>query len=231
MNWCIHHRDVTVSTNLDARGGVPGDVFTADYQTAGRGRLDHRWLSPPGVNLIMSAVIGVNGLDPECVSTLPLVVGLSVVKALPGEIRGEKVSLKWPNDVLLGRRKLAGILCERHGDIVVAGIGVNVKKQDFPPEIASRAAYLGEESVMKVRERILESLGRCLEKWCREGFGAVYPEIAAVDCLKGRKVSVLRTDDDTEAVEGVCAGITLTGALDVGGTEVYAGEAHIGEIA
>ena len=82
MNWRIHHRPITESTNLDARTGVPGDVFTADEQTAGRGRLDHKWLSAPGENLMCSIVLDVAGLDPAAVSTLPLVVGLAVLQSL-----------------------------------------------------------------------------------------------------------------------------------------------------
>ncbi|MBQ5795602.1 MAG: biotin--[Kiritimatiellae bacterium] len=139
MNWKIHHRSETISTNIDALAGVHGDVFTADFQSSGRGRLDHRWLSPSGVNLLMSAVLDVKELEPQQVATLPLAVGFALVKALPREIRGERVMLKWPNDVLIGLRKVAGILCERHGDNVIVGIGINVKAQEFPPEIASRA--------------------------------------------------------------------------------------------
>ena len=230
MNWKIHHRSETRSTNVDALEGVHGDVFTADFQTAGRGRLDHRWLSPSGVNLLMSAVLGVDGLDPQQVATLPLVVGYAVVKALPAEVRGERVALKWPNDVLAGSRKLAGILCERHGDSVIAGVGINVKAQDFPREIAARATFLGAESVGKVRDRVLESLGACYEKWRISGFAAFHAAFAEIDCLRGRVVAVRRTDDDTAPVRGVCGGITISGALDVGGEEVYAGEAHVEEI-
>ena len=150
MTWQIHHKDETESTNLDARAGRHGDVFTADYQTAGRGRLDHKWLSPPGANLMMSAVLSVEGLSPEQVATLPLVVGLAVAKAVRrlfvnGQDVGRKtedVKLKWPNDVLVGGKKLAGILCERNGDNVIAGIGINVGQTEFPPEIADRATSL-----------------------------------------------------------------------------------------
>ena len=80
--WRVKHRAVTGSTNKDALGGKPGDVFTADYQTAGRGRLDHQWLSPSGENLMMSAVIGVANVPPEEGATLPLVVGLAVAKTI-----------------------------------------------------------------------------------------------------------------------------------------------------
>ena len=84
MTFTLRHKAVTTSTNLDAREGAPGDVFTADEQTAGRGRLDHRWLSPPGKNLMMSVVFDVDGLAPEHVSTFPLMVGLAVRDALLG---------------------------------------------------------------------------------------------------------------------------------------------------
>ena len=68
-NWTIHHKAVTESTNLDARDGKPGDVFTADEQTAGRGRLDHTWISPPGKNLMLSVVLDVKGVEPQEVAT------------------------------------------------------------------------------------------------------------------------------------------------------------------
>lgn len=224
MNWRLHHRAETVSTNLDARQGLPGDVFTADFQTAGRGRLDHKWLSPPGENLMMSVVLPVEGLAPDHVSTLPLVVGLSVAETLGGRI-------KWPNDVLVDGRKLAGILCERHGDRVVAGIGVNVGQRTFSPEIAARAtslAVLGREMpVSVVRDRILAALGRNFPFWRDHGFGAVHPLVAALDELKGRPVSVRQADDDATPVSGICGGIRPDGTLDVAGVPVYAGEAHV----
>ena len=230
MNWRIHHRTETVSTNLDARDGVHGDVFTADFQSSGKGRLNHRWLSPPGANLLMSAVLGVEGLAPEHAATLPLAIGLAVVKSLPAEVRGEKVSLKWPNDVLIGRRKVAGILCERIGEMVIAGIGLNVKEQEFPPEIADRATFLGGSSVEEVRDRVLSGIAEVYGRWSAAGFAAIHREILAVDCLRGRTVAVFKTDDDAVPVEGRCGGITVSGALDVGGEEVFAGEAHIAEV-
>ena len=249
MTGQIHHKDETESTNLDARLGRHGDVFTADYQTAGRGRLDHKWLSPPGTNLMMSAVLSVEGLSPEQVATLPLVVGLAVCKALFGMVGRSvpdcsgaqgtarpTVQLKWPNDVLIGGKKLAGILCERNGDVVIAGIGVNVGQTEFPPEIADRATSLAllsadvfrlPSSVLSVRDAILRELDGCYSLWREKGFIAVYPEIAAVDWLKGREVAVLQTDDDDSPVVGVSGGIQPDGSLDVGGGKVYAGEVHL----
>ena len=238
MNWRIHHRAETVSTNLDARAGAPGDVYTADYQTAGRGRLDHKWLSPPGTNLMMSVVLSVGGLSPEQVATLPLVIGLAVARAVSAAWQDEascQVRLKWPNDVLANGRKLAGILCERQGDRVIAGIGVNVGQTTFDPEIAGKATSLlvliGSSGVCppvdEVREAVLDQIGALYELWLREGFRSVYPQIVALDCLRGQTLSVLQTDDDVEPVSGLCVGIQPDGSLAVGGRPIYAGEAHI----
>ena len=247
IDWRIHHKAETASTNLDARTGAHGDVFTADYQTAGRGRLDHKWLSPPDTNLMMSVVLSVDGLAPEQVATLPLVVGLATIRALQGFVAGEKdlrhktgdLKLKWPNDILLDGKKVAGILCERSGDTVIAGIGVNVGQTEFDMEIAARATSLrllieqSEQSnnrtihVTQVRSAILRELDRWYSRWRSDGFAAIHPEIAAVDLLRGRTVSVRQTDGDSSPMTGVSNGIMPDGSLDIGGVKVYAGEAHI----
>ena len=232
MIWKIYHKAETVSTNLDARDGRLGDVFTADFQTAGRGRLDHKWLSPPGANLMMSAVLDVGGLSPESLATLPLVVGLAVAQAVARFLGPVPSCLKWPNDVLVGGKKISGILCERHGDCVIAGIGVNVKQRKFAPEIAKRATSLESLgsvpiSVASVRDAVLERLGALYEMWRSEGFAAVYPMIQAIDCLRGQTLAVRQIDDDNEPIRGVCGGIQPDGSLRVGETDVYAGEAHV----
>ena len=163
MTWTIHHKAVTASTNLDARAGRPGDVFTADFQTAGRGRLDHKWLSAAGENLMLSAVLDVADIPPDQVATLPLAVGLAVLRGLSPFLRGPSAAaLKWPNDVLVGGRKIAGILCERHGELVIAGLGVNVRQRTFAKEIEDRAtslAVLGPvPRVAEVRDAVLTAL-------------------------------------------------------------------------
>ena len=235
--WAIHSKRKTESTNLDARAGRHRDVFTAGYQTAGRGRLDHKWLSPEDTNLMMSVVLSVEGLAPEHVSTLPLVAGLAVSKALKTLTRQCSTSdfdylLKWPNDVLVSGRKIAGILCERNGDNVIVGIGVNVRQRVWPNELNGRATSLLQETdkefkITQVRNAVLGQLGKWYGIWREKGFAAVYPEIAAVDCLKGLKIAVLQTDTDAMPVAGVSGGIQPDGSLDVAGTCIYAGEAHV----
>ena len=159
-NWTIYHKAVTESTNLDARRGKPGDVFTADEQTAGRGRLDHTWLSPPGQNLMLSVVLDVSDVAPPEVATLPLVVGLAAATAT-SILLLRQTWIKWPNDVLVDNRKLAGILCERHGDSVIAGVGINVNQKVFAPEIALRATSL---LLIDGKERPLEMVQRAFLK-------------------------------------------------------------------
>ena len=230
-NWTIHRKAVTESTNLDARDGKPGDVFVADEQTAGRGRLDHRWLSPPGENLTLSVVLDAGGIAPPEVATLPLVVGLAAATAASALLL-RQTAIKWPNDVLLDGRKLAGILCERHGDHVIAGVGINVNQKAFAPEIALRATSLfladgRERSLEMVLRAFLNVLGPFVADWRRDGFAALHPLIAPLDALRGRYVEVRQTDDDAAPVSGPCGGIQPDGTLLVGGTPVFAGEAHV----
>ncbi len=232
MTFRIHHLPVTESTNLDARAGVPGDVFTADEQTAGRGRLDHKWLSQPGSNLMMSVVLDVAEIPPDQVATLPLAVGLAVHAAVARFLSTERrIFLKWPNDVLVERRKIAGILCERHGDQVIAGVGVNVNQTVFAPEIAARATSLAREgwtgTVAEVRDALLDELDEIYAIWRVQGFIALHARYAEVDALKDRTISVRQTDDDAAPLTGLCGGVQPDGTLLVADLPVFAGEAHI----
>lgn len=234
----IHHKPITDSTNLDARGGRPGDVFIADFQTAGRGRLDHRWQSAKAENLTFSIVLDVTDRPPAEVATLPLVVGLAVMRGLPSADAADahpKPLLKWPNDILCGGRKLCGILCERNGDRVIAGVGVNVNQTVFAPDIADRATSLSILSGRPLdRAKVLSSLVASIsahhERWRNAGFAALWPEFAACDALSGRIVSVYATDTDPAPIVGICGGIQSDGSLLVGGSRVYAGEAHVDSV-
>jgi len=248
MGWRIFHKAETVSTNSDAAGGAPGDVFSADVQTGGRGRLGHKWVSQPGANLLMSAVVDVAGMPPDEAATLPLAAGLAAALAAAGEIaaasagRGSNgdVRLKWPNDVVLADgRKICGILCERTGDRAVVGIGLNVNQIRFDPVEAPNAASIrlaAADSVSgvppeipagRVMDALLARLDEVLALWRAEGFGGIWRQVAELDYLKGRVVSVRRMDGDPAPAGGLCGGICDDGSLDVGGMRVYAGEAHV----
>lgn len=232
MKWNIHHAAITESTNLDARQGSHGDVFTADLQTAGRGRLDHKWHSRAGQNLLFSAVVDVADLDPALISTFPLTVGLAVAKTLSNEL--QEVAVKWPNDIWVRGRKICGILCERFNDKVIAGVGVNVKETAFPPELQARSTSLAIEGAsgdflepQKVLQKILDELSCLYNDWKINGFTNVHRGLQIFDALKGRDISVLATDNDEKPLSGVCGGIDADGSLLVGGNKVWAGEAHV----
>ena len=129
--WDVRHVIETASTNTDLvqalEDGTAGNrsVIATDHQTAGRGRLDRRWEAPPGVNLLVSlAFAPVPGVPVEATHR----VGLAAVTAVRKICPEADVALKWPNDVLLDDRKLAGILAQRTPvrDAVVVGLGLNV---------------------------------------------------------------------------------------------------------
>jgi BirA family transcriptional regulator, biotin operon repressor / biotin---[acetyl-CoA-carboxylase] ligase len=119
--------DRTGSTSADllARGGPEGQVLVAEEQTAGRGRMGRSWVSQPGAALTFSVLLRPAVVPPARRGWLPLLAGVAVATAVRS-VAGVTATLKWPNDVLIGDRKLAGILAEQSGDAVVVGIGVNV---------------------------------------------------------------------------------------------------------
>jgi BirA family transcriptional regulator, biotin operon repressor / biotin---[acetyl-CoA-carboxylase] ligase len=117
----------TGSTNADllARGGPEGQVLVAEEQTAGRGRMGRSWVSQPGASLTFSVLLRPASVPPARRGWLPLLTGIAVATAVRAAA-GAAAALKWPNDVLIGDAKLAGILAEQAGDVVVIGIGINV---------------------------------------------------------------------------------------------------------
>ena len=119
----------TGSTNADllARGGPEGQVLVAEEQTAGRGRAGRTWVSAPGASLTFSVLLRPASVPPAARGWLPLLTGVAVAVAVRSAA-GVAAVLKWPNDVLVGDRKLAGILAEQSsaGDAVVVGVGLNV---------------------------------------------------------------------------------------------------------
>ena len=171
----------TGSTNADllaeARSGAQdGVVLVAEAQTAGRGRLGRRWVSPPRGTLTFSVLLRPAGVPAGLLGWLPLLAGVATASALSGTA-GVDARLKWPNDVLAGGAKLAGILAERWGEAIVLGIGINVfqRRDELPvptatslllaaPDAASRPA--GADGA-DVRERLLATVLDELARWYR----------------------------------------------------------------
>jgi BirA family biotin operon repressor/biotin-[acetyl-CoA-carboxylase] ligase len=127
----------TTSTMDEALRHPPGTVVVAEEQTAGQGRLGRSWHSERGAGLYLSIVLAVDDTPP----VVALALGLAVHEAIQ-TVTSVSCDLRWPNDVLVGDRKCAGILVQHHGDRVVAGIGVNVNHGEFPADIALTATSL-----------------------------------------------------------------------------------------
>src|SRR5579875_2058444 len=183
--------------------GVPeGIVLVAEEQSAGRGRMGRSWLSPPRAALMFSVLLRPAAVPPARRGWLPLLAGVAAVSALR-PVTGLAAALKWPNDVLVGQRKLAGILAEQAGDAVVVGIGLNVSTDraelppPAPPALPATSLRL-EGSATLDRElllrRILGELGRLYTAWCSvagdpeaSGLRAAYLELCTTI---GRQVRV-----------------------------------------
>jgi BirA family biotin operon repressor/biotin-[acetyl-CoA-carboxylase] ligase len=145
-----HHREPIASTNdraltWAAEGAPEGALVTADLQTAGRGRLGRVWSSPDAGDVYASFVLYPGR---ELIGGwIPLLAALGLHRALRRWL--PSVAIKWPNDLLIGERKLAGILCEGRWDagrgVVVVGFGINVARQVFPPELEALATSCARE--------------------------------------------------------------------------------------
>ena len=137
---------------MAATGDNEGAVVVADEQTAGRGRRGHAWFSPAGSGLYVSVVLmpARARVEPmRATLLLTLAAGVALAEAIETET-GLNVDLKWPNDIYVGRRKLAGVLAEGTGrgsavDVVVLGYGINLRTAAYPPELADRATSLESE--------------------------------------------------------------------------------------
>lgn len=130
-------------------GADEGSVFLADEQTAGRGRGGHGWYSSADGGLYLSILLRPN-LNPTDVLWLSLITGLSAHYAIES-VLGTPPDLRWPNDIMLGNRKLGGILTEMHADSthvrhVIVGVGLNVNQPSFPEDIAPIATSLRNET-------------------------------------------------------------------------------------
>jgi BirA family biotin operon repressor/biotin-[acetyl-CoA-carboxylase] ligase len=197
------------STQLLVDTSLPeGAVVVADHQTAGRGRMGRSWEAPPGKALLFSVL-----LKPPAARRLPelsLVAGVAVADALE-RLLGLAVQIKWPNDVMLRRRKVAGCLAEARDGAVVLGIGVNVDQTDA--ELLEGAGSIRTLTGRPVdREEllatILDDLSNRYEAWRAGGLDAVYDGLGPRDFLRGRHVSV-------DGTSGVVSMIDREGRLAV----------------
>ena len=155
----------TGSTNADllARGGPEGQVLVAEEQTAGRGRMGRSWVSMPGAALTFSVLLRPAAIPASRRGWLPLLAGVAVATAVRSVAR-VPATLKWPNDVLAGDRKLAGILAEQSADATVIGIGINVATPAGALPVPTATSLLVEGSDV-AREPLLAEILRSFERW------------------------------------------------------------------
>ena len=198
-----------------------GAVAVADHQTAGRGRLGRRWEAPPGTAITLSVLLRPPPAAP--IQQLSLVGGLAVAETVEEALQ-LSAQIKWPNDVMVDRRKVAGVLAEAREGIVVLGIGLNVNqtRDQLPDDARVQPASLRTvDGVERDRAPLLADLLARLEghydAWAAGGLDAVFDGIGSRDFLRGRRVSV-------DGRDGVAGGLDRQGRLLVDGRPVESGE-------
>jgi BirA family biotin operon repressor/biotin-[acetyl-CoA-carboxylase] ligase len=226
----VHLLARTGSTNDAARalaeGGAPhGTLVLAEEQTAGRGRGGHAWSSPPGLGIWMSMIVRPASLPAP--GLLPILVGLAAAEAVDPFVRPAVTNVKWPNDLQLAGRKIAGILCEGSWDgalpgAVIVGMGVNVlhAPDDFPEDVRGTATSLRivagwSPPRAEVAGAIASAVARTLVRPPGQLTGALLDALRRRDALEGRSV---RVTGATETA-GTALGVSPAGALLVRTTE------------
>jgi BirA family transcriptional regulator, biotin operon repressor / biotin---[acetyl-CoA-carboxylase] ligase len=219
------HLAVTDSTNTRARelaaAGAPhGTLVTAGEQLAGRGRQGRTWTAPPGRALLCSVVLR----DPP--RLLPLLAGVAVAEVASSAEGSAQV--KWPNDVLIDGRKVAGILVEGRPQErwAVLGIGLNVAlaPDDFPPELRNTATTLG--LFPGAVEPKLAELLEVLERWLGQPQEVVLEAVRARDALRGQRISWSGGEGTADGIDG--DGRLMIRAGDGRRVALDAGEVHLG---
>jgi BirA family biotin operon repressor/biotin-[acetyl-CoA-carboxylase] ligase len=220
----LHFSPVTDSTNRDAlaaaRSAAPnGSVYFADEQRAGRGRGNHAWDSAAGDGLYASVLLR-TPIPALRLSLLPLAAGLAAAEAIRA-VAGLAVDLRWPNDLLIGPRKVGGILVESKisgasAEFAVVGIGINVHQRAFDPDLSTSATSLELETKRSVsRQHLLAVLLKSLES---ESLMLADPSVTltiparvgqASTWIRGRRVEV----HGPQACTGVTAGLDENGFL------------------
>ena len=206
-------RDSVSSSNDELRtladaGAPDGLVLLAELQTAGRGRRGAAWFAPPGESLAFSILVRPE--HPKALwPRLALAAGLAVAEAV--ESFGPSAGIKWPNDVWIHGRKVAGILVEAGRDFAIVGIGLNVNTAEFPAEIAGIATSLHIET--RTAHPPQDVLGAVVRRFAihRHAIGADFGQVMAAvrsRCvLTGRQVSLLTAKGgETGSVEGLADG-------------------------
>lgn len=220
----LHHYEALESTNAKAfelahEGGAHGEVIVTEHQTQGKGRRGRSWVSPAGKSLALSVILRPDmapARAPECT----LVAAVALAETLRDS--GAQAFIKWPNDVQLEGKKVAGILTELSADVervhfIVLGIGVNLNASpgDFPPEVAELATSVSTVRKSHVHRALfmaalLAKLEHWFDTWTDQGFAPVREAWKALASTLGQEVLVRA---DHKELRGVAEDIDASGAL------------------
>jgi BirA family biotin operon repressor/biotin-[acetyl-CoA-carboxylase] ligase len=225
MGKAIHYFPRLDSTNIKAydlatQGAEEGEVVIAESQEKGKGRLGRNWFSPPYLNLYLSVILRPQ-IPPHQAPLITLMAAVATAEAIE-RLSGLRPLIKWPNDILLGDRKVAGLLNEIQSEtdrihFIILGIGVNlnVDKRMFPKEIRTIATSMKQEMGQAIsRKDFLSSLLKQLEEWhtiyLREGSEAILNAWRDLAQIKGRQV---RMTSFGETIAGRAIDVDSDGAL------------------
>ena len=216
-----HYEHTLTSTNLVlkdmARQGAPhGSLCLCEKQTAGRGRMDRQWSSPEGQGVWLSVLLRPK-MPAENAPVITFCCALAMTEAVRS-VTGLDAQIKWPNDLVLGGKKLCGILLEMgfdaQGYYVVAGTGLNVRAGAYPPELAHQATSIEEHGAVPNRGAIvgkyLAALEDALAAVEQHGFAGIAEDFRRTCITLGSQVNVIGTD---AAFTGVAVDVDVTGAL------------------
>ena len=216
--WVLQQRGRIDSSNDEARrlarqGAGHGTVVTAEVQTAGRGRRGRAWMSPPG-NLHCSILLD-PGNNPSLAPQLTFVAAISLRDALAELALQADFKVKWPNDVLCNGAKIAGMLLEQAGSLVILGVGVNIAEHPeaaLYPATSLRKAGSGAE-VKDVLSGFCAQLAKRYQQWRTQGFAPI--RNAWLDKAFGKCERITATLADESVMRGTFAGLAADGALEL----------------
>ncbi|MGI8773695.1 MAG: biotin--[acetyl-CoA-carboxylase] ligase [Actinomycetota bacterium] len=225
----LRHVATTGSTNSDAlgwaaEGADEGAVVVADHQTGGRGRWGRDWTSAPGDSLLFSVILRPHPTPPDRLGLLSVLGGVATAEAV-GEETGLDARVKWPNDVVIDGRKLAGVLAEARtqgGEVSVAvlGIGLNLSLPgDLAPEVAGCATSLDRHLPPdhELRAALLGTILERIERWyaglSADGGVSLVRRAEELSSMIGRDVSLRFSDGRT--LEALATGLSPAGGLRV----------------
>ncbi|MCK4410215.1 MAG: biotin--[acetyl-CoA-carboxylase] ligase, partial [Candidatus Eisenbacteria sp.] len=227
----VHYLRTVGSTSTELKalareGAAPGTVLLADEQTGGRGRSGRTWFSPAGLGVWMSVLLRCE-LPAEKLAPLSVAAAVSVADALR-ELTDLDVRVKWPNDLLVGGRKLGGLLVESiqtagtsvQSAVLGIGLNVNLTENDLPAELAGvatslRIALVRPVQRLEVLRAVLLALERCFERYEREGIAGFRERWRELSSTLGREVAVIPGLPSSGAAERIPAGI-VTGLAGSG---------------